>query len=78
MPTEGNSQRKIEIVTGGSRGIGRSIVLSLAQRRDRSIFIYNANHAEAEKVVGLAEHEGQIPIASQLPMLGRLDASATV
>ena len=32
---------KIAIVTGGSRGIGRNIVLSLAKRGIDSIFTYN-------------------------------------
>jgi NAD(P)-dependent dehydrogenase (short-subunit alcohol dehydrogenase family) len=68
MPAEntGTSPAKIAIVTGGSRGIGRSIVLSLARRGVNSIFTYNANQAEAEKVVDLAAEAGQIAIALQL------------
>jgi hypothetical protein len=41
-------------------------VLSVAKRGVRSIFTSNANHAEAEKVIDLAEHEGQKGIALQL------------
>ncbi len=68
MPAESNrtSQAKIAIVTGGSRGIGRSIVLSLAKHGVTSIFTYNANRTEAEKVVDLAEEAGQKAIALQL------------
>ena len=48
------SKSKIAIVTGGSRGLGRSTVLSLAERGVGSIFTYNSNLAEAEKVSALA------------------------
>ena len=58
--------RKIAIVTGGSRGLGRNTVLSLARRGVASIFTYNSNQAEAEKVVGLAEAAGRKAIAIQL------------
>jgi NAD(P)-dependent dehydrogenase (short-subunit alcohol dehydrogenase family) len=60
------SERKIAIVTGGSRGIGRSAVLCLAKRGVRSIFTYNANRAEADKVVALAAEAGARAIALQL------------
>jgi NAD(P)-dependent dehydrogenase (short-subunit alcohol dehydrogenase family) len=52
------SNSKIAIITGGSRGIGRNTVLCLARRRVRSIFTYNSNRAEADKVVGLAAEAG--------------------
>ncbi len=48
------SNGKIAIVTGGSRGIGRNAVLCLARRGVRSIFTYNSNRAEADKVAALA------------------------
>jgi NAD(P)-dependent dehydrogenase (short-subunit alcohol dehydrogenase family) len=57
---------KIAIVTGGSRGIGRSTVLCLAARGVRTIFTYNANRAEAEKVVALASDAGAAAAALQL------------
>jgi NAD(P)-dependent dehydrogenase (short-subunit alcohol dehydrogenase family) len=57
---------KIAIVTGGSRGLGRSTVLSLARRGVHSIFTYNSNHPEAEKVVGLVAQAGLKAIALQL------------
>jgi NAD(P)-dependent dehydrogenase (short-subunit alcohol dehydrogenase family) len=60
------SERKIAIVTGGSRGIGRHAVLSLAKRGVRSIFTYNANRAEADKVTALAAEAGAQAIALQL------------
>jgi NAD(P)-dependent dehydrogenase (short-subunit alcohol dehydrogenase family) len=57
---------KIAIVTGGSRGIGRSTVLSLANRGIDSIFTYNSNQQEAEKVVSLVRETGRKAIALQL------------
>lgn len=57
---------KIAIVTGGSRGIGRDTVLCLARRGIRSIFTYNSNRAEADKVVALATDAGARVVALQL------------
>ncbi len=64
---------KTAIVTGGSRGLGRNTVLSLAKRGVDSIFTYNSNRAEAEKVVGLAAEAGRKAIALQLDT-GNIDA----
>ncbi len=60
------SESKIAIVTGGSRGIGRDTVLRLAERGVRSIFTYNSNEADAEKVAALASDAGASAIALQL------------
>ncbi len=62
------SNRKVAIVTGGSRGIGRNAVLCLAKRGVRSIFTYNSNRAEADKVVALTAEAGARAIAQQLDM----------
>lgn len=56
----------IAIVTGGSRGLGRSTVLSLAKRGIRSIFTYHSNVDEARKVEALAREAGAEAIAIQL------------
>jgi NAD(P)-dependent dehydrogenase (short-subunit alcohol dehydrogenase family) len=54
MPREETvDSTKIAIITGGSRGLGRSTVVSLAKRGVDSIFTYNSNRAEADKVIGL-------------------------
>ena len=68
MPTENTaaSPAKIAIVTGGSRGLGRNTVLSLAKRGVDSIFTYNSNQAEAAKVVDLVAAAGHKAIALQL------------
>jgi NAD(P)-dependent dehydrogenase (short-subunit alcohol dehydrogenase family) len=60
-----NTSGPIAIVTGGSRGLGRSTVLSLAKRGVRSIFTYRSNRTEAEKVAGLAREAG----AQAIPLL---------
>ena len=66
QPNPTSQSNKIAIVTGGSRGLGRSTVLSLARRGVDSIFTYHANRAEAEKVVGLVAEAGRKAIALQL------------
>lgn len=65
----------IAIVTGGSRGLGRSTVLSLARRGVRTIFTYHSNRAEADKVVSLAHEAGAnaIPLALDTANVGTFD-----
>lgn len=60
------SNSKIAIVTGGSRGLGRNTVLHLAQRGVDSIFTYNSNQAEAENVVNAVREAGARAVALQL------------
>jgi len=68
MPSENAaiSHAKIAIVTGGSRGLGRNTVINLARRGVSSIFTYNSNRAEADKVVSAAGEAGAKAIAIQL------------
>ncbi len=68
MATENraNSTTRIAIVTGGSRGLGRSTVLSLARRGVDSIFTYKSNQAEARKVAGLVAEAGRKAVALAL------------
>lgn len=60
------ADNKVAIITGGSRGIGRNTVLCLARGGIRSIFTYNSNRAEADKVAALAAEAGARAIALQL------------
>lgn len=65
----GNTENPVPrtvIVTGGSRGIGRSTVLNLAGRGVRPILTYKSNRAEAGKVVALAAAAGVRATALQL------------
>src|SRR6202035_195171 len=56
----------IAIVTGRSRGLGRSTVISLAKRGVHSIFTYHSNRAQAETVASLAREAGVKAVALQL------------
>jgi NAD(P)-dependent dehydrogenase (short-subunit alcohol dehydrogenase family) len=60
------SAGKIAIVTGGSRGIGRNVVESLAKRGVHSIFTYHNHQAEAETVIAAVKDAGAQAIAVQL------------
>lgn len=68
MPKENTllAKAKIAIVTGGSRGLGRSLVIHLAKRGVDSIFTYNSNRAEADKVVAAVREAGARAAALQL------------
>jgi NAD(P)-dependent dehydrogenase (short-subunit alcohol dehydrogenase family) len=57
---------KIAIVTGGSRGIGRSTVESLATRGVHTIFTYHTHGTDARAVVAAAKDAGAEAIALQL------------
>ncbi len=59
-------QTRIALVTGGSRGLGRSTVLALAARGVHSIFTYNSNRPAADEVVALAQGAGARASALQL------------
>src|SRR6202167_3107152 len=60
------STRKIALVTGGSRGIGRNTVESLAKGGVHTIFTYHSHSADAEAVVAAVRDAGAQGIALQL------------
>ncbi|MDR3670570.1 MAG: SDR family oxidoreductase [Holophaga sp.] len=70
MTPESNpiSGSKIAIVTGGSRGLGRNTVLSLARRGVNSIFTFHAHRAEADQVVAAVAAAGARAVALHLDM----------
>ncbi len=57
---------KINIITGGSRGLGRSMALHLADKGQDSIITYHANKAAADDVVKAIEAKGRKAVALQL------------
>ncbi len=56
---------KIALVTGGSRGLGKDMAISLAQKNIDVILTYNTNQADAEEVVKTIEANGQKAAALQ-------------
>jgi NAD(P)-dependent dehydrogenase (short-subunit alcohol dehydrogenase family) len=51
--------QRVAVVTGGSRGIGRSAVLNLAARGTDVIFTYNSDASAADEVTAEARKHGQ-------------------
>jgi len=57
---------KIAIVTGGSRGLGRNTIVSLARRGVDAIFTYNSARAEADAVAAEVDAIGRKAVPLQL------------
>jgi NAD(P)-dependent dehydrogenase (short-subunit alcohol dehydrogenase family) len=57
---------ELALVTGGSRGLGRSMVLTLARRGIDSVFTYRTREDEARAVVAAVEALGRKAVALQL------------
>lgn len=60
------TDKKIAIVTGGSRGLGKNMALSLASKGVDVILTYKTNKEEATTVVNEIEAKGQKAFALQL------------
>jgi len=56
----------IALITGGSRGLGRSAALKLAERGTDLILTYRNQRAEADTVVAAVEAQGRRAVALQL------------
>ena len=56
----------ITLVTGGSRGLGRSMALKLAEHGTDVVLTYRSNQAEAEAVVDAIKQLGRRAVALQL------------
>ena len=57
---------KIAIITGGSRGLGKSTAINLAERGVHCIITYLSKQVEAERVVAEIQQTGQAGVALQL------------
>ena len=60
------SNNKIALLTGGSRGLGKNMALTLAKKGIDVILTYNSKKDEAEAVVAEIEKTGQKAVALQL------------
>jgi len=59
-------QAKLALITGGSRGLGKNIALSFAERGFDVILTYNSKKAEAQAVVDTIMRHGKRAAALQL------------
>lgn len=59
---------KIALITGGSRGLGRSMALHLAQKGVDLVITYRSKQAEAGEVVEAAKKLGRKAVALRLDM----------
>lgn len=62
----------IAIITGGSRGLGRSAALQCAARGSGIILTYNSHPEEADKLVRAIEASGGRAVALKLDVAGTL------
>lgn len=60
------TQRKIALVTGGSRGLGKNMALALAHKGIDVVLTYNSKKDEADAVVKEIAHTGAKAAALQL------------
>jgi NAD(P)-dependent dehydrogenase (short-subunit alcohol dehydrogenase family) len=60
------NSNKIALVTGGSRGLGKNMALSLAKKGINVILTYHSKKEEAQAVVAEIEQAGQKAVALQL------------
>jgi 3-oxoacyl-[acyl-carrier protein] reductase len=67
---------KCAVVTGGSRGIGRAIVLGLAEAGADVVLTYKSNRAEADKVVAEIGKLGRRVLALPMDVTDRKSVEA--
>lgn len=60
------TKKKIALITGGSRGLGRDMTIKLAQKGIDIVFTYHSNKSAAEEVLKEIEKSGQKATAIQL------------
>lgn len=61
-----NESQKLAVITGGDRGLGRSMALHLADNGVSSIITYRTGAADAQEVVALIEAKGCKAVALPL------------
>src|SRR5438045_1178633 len=63
-----STQTKIALVTGGSRGLGKDMAISIARKGMDVIITYRANETEAQQTVAVIEALGREAVALKLDM----------
>src|SRR5690242_16264549 len=63
-----STQSKIALVTGGSRGLGKDMAISIAKKGIDVILTYQSNKTEADKTVAVIEELGRKAVSLQLDM----------
>ncbi|MAN26009.1 MULTISPECIES: SDR family NAD(P)-dependent oxidoreductase [Mesonia] len=63
------SNNKIALVTGGSRGLGRDMAISLSKKGLDVIITYQSNKEAADEVIGQIEQNGQKGFAIHLDVM---------
>ncbi|MBH8598151.1 MULTISPECIES: 3-oxoacyl-ACP reductase FabG [unclassified Thermoactinomyces] len=68
---------KVAVVTGGSRGIGRAVAITLAEAGANVAIFYAGNHAAAEETVAKIKETGQEGMSLQVDVAdsGQVDAA---
>jgi len=61
-----DTKRKIALITGGSRGLGKDMALNLAKKKNDVIITYHSRKSEADAVAKEIEKSGQRGAAIQL------------
>lgn len=59
-------ERKIALVTGGSRGLGKNMAIAIAQKGIDLVITYNSKKAASDEVVAAIQSIGQKAVAFQL------------
>ena len=73
-----NVSERIALVTGGSRGIGKAIVVALANGGAKVAFVYQSNQDAADKLVAELTGQGREVYAIKADVSQKADAEAAV
>lgn len=73
-----NVSERVALVTGGSRGIGKSIVVALANSGAKVAFVYQSNKSAADALVAELTGQGREVYAIQADVSKKDDADAAV
>ena len=69
---------RVALVTGGSRGIGKAIVVALAKAGAKVAFVYQSNQGAADALVAELTSQGHTVMAIQADASKKADADAAI